>query len=1080
MTGLAPEPTGRYLRALLDVDFTDDQLAIATHPLAPQLVVAGAGSGKTMVMAARVVHAVAFHRLAPGQVLGLTFTNKAAGELAERVRRSLARLPIREADADVDLAADDMPTVATYHSYAAGIVRDHALRVGREPYVALLTEATQWQLALRVVRNAAGPFAHLPWTTPFVARYVIALAGDLSDHLVDPESVRQIDAKVVDDVAGLPKPRKDIREIAEKACSRDELLTLVEAYTAAKEDLDLLDYGDQVALAARIADVAPAVGALERGRFSLVVLDEYQDTGVSQRMLLSRLFGGGHAVTAVGDPNQAIYGWRGASVGNLLRFGSHFPRADASDVAPQPLMTSFRCGGRILGAANAVAGKLRDSAAAQRRPPLPVPGLSPRPGAEDAGDVVVARLATDDDEACWLAEQLAGELARGSAAGEIAVLARRRADFARLHAALVDRDVPVEVVGLGGLLEMPEVADVVAVLSLLVDASANPAAVRLLTGPRWRIGPRDLAALGRRGAHLATWTPDDLSGEPPVTPEGLDAALRHATDAVDPVEVASLLDALESPGSPDAYSDDALARFAALAEELRTLRRLVGQPLVELVTEVIHTTGLDVEIEAEVERVALARAANLAAFVDHAARFTGLEGESDLPAFLAYLSASADAENGLDVGAVSSSDTVKLMTVHKAKGLEWDVVAVPGLVAEVFPSKQGRTPWTRGAHVLPFECRGDSADLPVLAGYRKDDLDAFVAECRADDSDEERRLAYVAFTRARRLLLASGYCWTTSRQSACEASPYLSELRALGAPHVRIDRWCDDPPDGEVNPLRATAAVDVPWPAARDEAAAAVRRAAADRVLGQMSGPATLDFAVGDLVPAGLPAQAAGWAAESALLIDELKRARLAVHEVPLPRRLTASQVVALARDPDELAAALARPVPVRPQQQARRGSRFHRWVEELYGATPLLEPDDLPGAGDADLDDDELSMLQQRFRDAGWAERRPVAVEQPFELVVGGRLVRGRIDAVYPSADGGYDVIDYKTGSVPREFAAASLQLSVYRLAWADLTGVDPSAVDAGFLYVRSGSVKRPDRLLSRTELAELFGDPGVAVSGK
>src|SRR3954469_23079527 len=119
MTQPRPEPSGTYLRELLDVDFTDDQLDIATHELTPQLVVAGAGSGKTMVMAARVVHAVACQGVAPGRILGLTFTNKAAGELAARVRSSLARLPARLSTESGDVEEDDdLPTVSTYHSYA--------------------------------------------------------------------------------------------------------------------------------------------------------------------------------------------------------------------------------------------------------------------------------------------------------------------------------------------------------------------------------------------------------------------------------------------------------------------------------------------------------------------------------------------------------------------------------------------------------------------------------------------------------------------------------------------------------------------------------------------------------------------------------------------------------------------------------------------------------------------------------------------------------------------------------------------------------------------------------------------------
>jgi DNA helicase-2/ATP-dependent DNA helicase PcrA len=1074
---LQPDARGEYLRELLAVDFTDDQLAIATHDLCPQLVVAGAGSGKTMVMAARVVHAVAYQGVTPGRILGLTFTNKAAGELAGRVRSSLAKLPRTQVaspaaadgdtdvDGDVEVAADDLPTVSTYHSYAAGIVRDHALRIGREPFTALLTEATQWQLAMRVVRNATGPFRYLQWTSPWVAGLVIRLAGELAEHLVDADDVRKFDATVVAAVDALPgRVLKDSLKAAEVAHVRDELLTLVDRYRLAKQRLDLLDYGDQVALAAQIARCAPAVARIERARFSLVVLDEYQDTGVSQRLMLSTLFGDGHPVTAVGDPNQAIYGWRGASVGNLLRFGSHFPRADGGTVTAQPLMTSFRCGGRILDAANAVAARIGAGASATRRPPLQVPRLAPRPDAAQDGSVVLARTETDDDEAAWVADRLAAELDSGTPAGEMAVLVRRRADFARLHRALVDRDVPVEVVGLGGLLEMPEVSDVVATLSLLVNPTANAAAVRLLTGPRWRLGIRDLAALGCRAAQLAVWTPSATDAEPAVS-GGLSDALREVTESVDPVDVAALLDAVESPGAPAAYSPEALARLGSFATEVRGLRRLVGQPLVELVSEVVRTIGLDVEIEAESERVAVARAANLAAFVDHAARFTGLEGESDLPAFLAFLEASADADNGLDVGAVSTADTVKLMTVHKAKGLEWDVVAVPGLVADVFPSGQSRRTWTKAAEVLPYPLRGDAVDLPSLADYDRDSLESFKDDCKADFLDEERRLAYVAFTRPRRMLLASGYCWTRTRAGACVPSPYLQELREVGSDAVELDRWCDDPGDDATNPLSALSERDVAWPATPDEKALLRRREAAARVrdllaAGPPVSPGTTVGALGPLT----------WSEEALLVLDELREERIALREVPLPRRLTASQVVALAHDPAALAQSLARPMPMRPEPQARRGSRFHTWVEQLYGAVPLLEPDDLPGAGDESLSDADLTDLQERFLADGWGDRRPVAVEQPFELVVGGRLIRGRIDAIYARDGGGFDVIDFKTGRVPSDFAAASLQLSVYRLAWADLAGVDPEKVAAGFLYVRTGTVKRPDALLSRDELAALL----------
>jgi DNA helicase-2/ATP-dependent DNA helicase PcrA len=673
-----------------------------------------------------------------------------------------------------------------------------------------------------------------------------------------------------------------------------------------------------------------------------------------------------------------------------------------------------------------------------------------------------------DNEAEWVADQIEhAVVVDGVAPGDVAVLCRRRTDFPLLHRALVRRDIPVEVVGLGGLLEMPEVADLVAVLRVLVEPTANAALLRVLTGPRWRIGPRDLAALGRRASGLAYIR--GVGGD--MSPDDVDAALRKATERVDVVDVASLLDVIDIVGADDAdLSAEAVSRLLMLRTELDALRALVGQPIVEVAAEVVRRTGLDVELETEASRVAAARTANLAAFLDHAAQFAGIEGESDLASFLGWLDAAVAAESGLDVGGVSEADTVKLLTVHKAKGLEWDVVAIPGLTSTIFPSSRPRSRWTSNAQVLPYAVRGDADDLPPTPALSTKGLDEFKAACTSDDADEERRLGYVAVTRAAKRVLASGYWWGATRQKPMGPSTLLLQLRELADSGLgEVTTWVDQV-DDERNPMAELTADDVAWPPSYDADALGRRLRGAEMVRAAMSSPDAGEVGAGEVEPADAAA-IRRWDEEADLLIDELRRQRVAVREVVLPRRLTASQVVALHHDPDELAQMLARPVPVRPQPQARRGSRFHKWVEELYGAVPLLEPDDLPGAGDEDVADDELVALQDRFLADGWGERRPVAVEAPFELVVGGRLIRGRIDAVY-ATDDGFDVIDYKTGAVPADFESAALQLSVYRLAWADLRGVDPAQVTAGFLYVRTGLLKRPDRLLSREELAALFAD--------
>ncbi len=1066
-----PGPDGSYLRDLLGLPYTDEQLRIITYPLSPQLVVAGAGSGKTAVMAARVVHLVAWYGVAPAAVLGLTFTNKAAIELAHRVRSALGALGgVHRAPGD-DAPEDDEPTVSTYHAYAARLVADHALRIGREPLTTLLTEAGRWQLALRVVNDAAGPFDALEWKPPTVARYLLDLDAEMAEHLVTPVQVRQCNSALRAQVAAVARPTKDVHGVAAAASSRDELLGLVEEYRRRKRDLDLIDFGDQVALAAEVAIRRPEVGRLERERYGVVVLDEYQDTGVAQRLLLAALYSGnGHPVTAVGDPCQSVYGWRGASVGNLLRFPQHFQGPERAGSAAQFLMTSFRNDGRLLDVANCVSGPLREPREGSRRPHLGVPVLSVVPGRERAGEVRCALHRTVIDEVSWVGAQIERAV-RDEAVepGKVAVLCRRRADFALLHQELASRGLPVEVVGLGGLLEMPEVADVVATLEVLADPTANAALMRLLTGPRWRIGPRDLVALGRRAAALAgnsELPPADVVVDEADAEQGL----RSAARAVDPCDVVSLADALDWLGAADQYSAAALPRLEALAAELSALRPLVRQPVVEAVSGVVRAIGLDVEIEAQPPAIAAARAANMAAFLDHAAHFAGIEGEADLLAFLGFLQAATDAEQGLDIGAVSRTDTVKLLTVHKAKGLEWDVVAVPGLSGDVFPSDRGRSRWTSAARVLPYQLRGDCDDLPADPELTGTGLRAFLDQCKDDDREEERRLAYVAVTRARHRLLASGYLWGLTQVKPKELSPFLAEihqccLRGGGV----VDVWSDAP--GDVNPLTGLM-VDVAWPTPYEPVALAGRRAIAAAV--RVTLAVAAEPGDGGSISAGTD-EVARWSAEAGLLLEELATATAGDRSVRLPRSLTASQVVRLAADPDGLARSLARPMPAKPSGAARRGTRFHSWVEQLFDERPLFEAGVLGGAGDADLPPDEqLVALQQAFARSAYAHIRPHVIEAPFELYLRGWLLRGRIDAVYRTP-GGYDVIDYKTGISPREPAVAALQLAVYRLAWAGIADVPLTEVDAGFLYVRTGEIVRPPDLPDADGLAALLMGEGA-----
>ncbi|MGW3891422.1 ATP-dependent helicase [Micromonospora chokoriensis] len=1090
---------------------TREQAAIIAAPVEPLLVVAGAGSGKTETMAARVVWLVANSYVRPEQILGLTFTRKAAGELAHRVRTRLDQLIRRVGRQGRDPLGDPLagePTVSTYHSYAGRIVTEHGLRAGYEPSTRLLTEASRWQLVDLLVRNYDGDMSEVDRMPSTITDAVLALAGELDEHLVAPDQLAAWTGRFFAEVQSRPgRVYADVRKALTLQQTRLRLLPLVRAYARRKEDFEAMDFADQLARAARVARDHPAVGQIERDRFRVVLLDEYQDTSHAQVVLLNALFGGGHPVTAVGDPCQSIYGWRGASAGTLDRFPAEFARVDGRPAQALGLTTSWRNRPEILRVANALSTPLR--AAGAQVPELrsaltvrePIPHRSP--GGAAGGTVHCAMLSTYADEADWIADSVLaawrGAARMPGAAPEhipvaqrptTAVLVRVRSQIPAIESALRERGLPVEVVGLGGLLDTPEVRDVVCTLRVLADPTDGAALLRLLTGARWRIGPRDLVALHRRARAIAhsrrQVAADDASD---ISPDLLDEA--------------TLVEALADLGPAQAYSAEGFARLRAYGLELALLRYRLDQALPDLIADIERTIGLDVEVAVRAGRdgagdAGLARG-HLDALGDVAARFSGETPGATLSGFLSYLAAAEDEERGLAPGEVEVVEgAVQVVTAHAAKGLEWDVVAVAGLSRGLWPGPvRNSDHWLGGLGVLPFPLRGDADGLPELALDEAADQRAvaravtdFTDAWRAHDEREERRLTYVAVTRPRRLLLCSGYWWGEGTKRPRGPSVFLREVYDAcldGGPGHLIDVWAPEPTPDATNPT-AEVVLRAEWPAdplggrrpALAEAAGLVRRLMTD-------GPSAVAVGAVGAVPAGPLAsveqatepepdpEVARWQREADLLLAEraeLTRLSGAV-EVALPAQLSVTQLVALRRDPAALARTLRRPVPTEPNPYARRGTAFHAWLEQRFGADRLLDLDELPGAADADAAPDEaLVELQERFLASEWADRSPVEVEVPFATVIAGVVVRGRMDAVFARPGGRFDVVDWKTGAQPTGPAAdvAAVQLAVYRLAWAELAGVPVDRVGAAFHYVRHGVTVRPADLLDVAGLTAMI----------
>jgi DNA helicase-2/ATP-dependent DNA helicase PcrA len=497
---------------------------------------------------------------------------------------------------------------------------------------------------------------------------------------------------------------------------------------------------------------------------------------------------------------------------------------------------------------------------------------------------------------------------------------------------------------------------------------------------------------------------------------------------------------------------------------------------------------------------------NLDAFQDAAAGFLRTSQRVDILAFLSWLEAAAAEENGLEAPAADvNREAVQLLTVHASKGLEWDVVFVPGLNAGAFPSDRDSR-WSSGSAALPWPLRGDRADLPQWDLDQPDQkgwLDAekdFKAAVQVHGESEERRLAYVAYTRAKHVLWASSAAWVGARAGRSEMSPFLAELGPLskaadGRPpaaivhrasqdeaslpesspltlETEVANWPYDPLEGPVDPRTGTR---LRLSSGRRDA----MEAAAAKVLAELDN--SRQYSLPALTGAGTPGRdpsegkqltgvARGWAREAALLLERRSR-RSAGRDVHLPGHISASTLVELREDPTAVLGRLRRPVPREPGMSARKGTAFHAWVEEYFGAAGMLDLDEAPGSDEHIDAAYDLDAMVATFKASPWADRSPAFVEVPVETRVGDVVVRGRIDAVFRDADGRWDLVDWKTGRRPSTAAlrTKAVQLAVYRLAWARLKDVPLGEVRAAFFYVADNEVVRPHDLGTAHELEEI-----------
>lgn len=1085
------------LAALLDQPPpTPEQVAVIEAPLAPMLVVAGAGSGKTETMASRVVWLIANAIVEPRQVLGLTFTRKAAHELSARISTRLTALAgaMRAEGLTLppglerghDELVGQRPLVHTYNGFALDLVREHALAVGIDPELTMMSTSASWQLAHSIVEGWDDSL-DLEASPATLTAALLSLTSSIADHLVTPEQLREHLQEIHDHLGGIPLQVEGRRRTTPKAVasvltsleSRLALIPLLERFAQVRADSSALDFADQVSLAARVAREVPAASALARRMHRVVLLDEFQDTSVAQLEMLTDLFGPGHAACAVGDPQQAIYGWRGASAASLAGFATTFATTE-QPVLQRTLSTSWRNDEAVLAVANTLAAPLRAADAG-----LTIPELQARPGAGE-GAAEILEASDERAEARAIADWILARRAEHGTAEDsteepasAAVLVRARRQIPALVDGLEERGLSVHVVGLGGLLHRPEVADVRAVLQCAHDPGRGDALMRLLTGPRFRLGARDLSVLGR-------WR------------DRMGSRLRRAADAPggeDEAETVSLVDAVDDLPPADwtdpsgrSLSTAGRDRLRQIQQILREMRRLLPLPLPDLVTAAVRV--LDVDLTLLASDPASSVLADLEALRDHAAAFDRTAQRGGLGAYLDLLEISEDEEAGLAVSAApehteeeGDAGAVTIVTMHSAKGLEWDLVAVAGLTEGSVPSydlRRAKTDESGRVRVpdngwldklasasVPTALRGDADTLPELAWAEADtqvDAEGLIEEYRFAQGEEslreDRRLMYVSVTRARRRLLLTSAAWRAGLTSARPRSRYLVEIHDLVPEQFRTVQEVP-----EVNPLESERP-QAQWPPPPGEPERLRARAA-----GML-----------EEIPEGTTQEVADPALAEIVrrAIDDLEQ-QAAPPLVHSPPRLSASQVVHQAQDPRGAAIDLLRPLPRRPSPAAARGTAFHAWLESRYDSTALLDLEDVLDLGEDEGPHRDDLALREAFDASQWAHRTPIAVEYPVQTRVGEIAVRGVIDAVFedldsPGSEGpgarGVIIVDWKTGRVPRpaQLRERALQLSLYRLAWHERTGLPLDRIRTVFHFVADDVTHEVQRHPSRERIAEML----------
>ncbi|TSC73159.1 MAG: hypothetical protein G01um101438_182 [Parcubacteria group bacterium Gr01-1014_38] len=899
---------------------TDAQRAAVTHGEGPALVLAGAGTGKTRVLVERIAWLTNHQSVPPQNILALTFTEKASAELEARTDLALPISAFR-------------PWVGTFHGFGEYVLREEAFAIGLDPRFRILSSPEAWLLLKRNLFSLPlSRYRPLGNPTKFV-QALVEFFNQAKDQGTTPEMLE----RHAETVASVD---------AEDSAHWRELAAVYHAYVALQREKGVFDFGDLLLETIRVFQERPAIAQKYRGRFTEILVDEFQDTNATQLHLLELLAGPAGNLFVASDDDQAIFAFRGSNVGNVLQFRERFPKTSL-----MVLTDNFRSPQVLLDAAYRL---IQQNNPYRLEATADISKRLVRQGSAPPGVLVEHRhFATEEEEFAWVAEEILRLVDEGKAYREMAVLARTNAQAGDLASSLLRRDIPHTVSEARGLLARPEVKDALAYLRLLGDPRDASALFRLITHPALGVSTSDRARL--------------LS------------ELRQNPDAVLP-----FLKRPTTSATLATSSRDGLARLVALLERHLTAFRTLRPSTVYL--EFLEHSGILKHAiqESEGHPEVLP---NLQAFLAYIRALEQGMPDGNFLEFLELLDAASDSGQGPPAADLPpEADAVHLLTVHAAKGLEFPIVFVIGATADRYPARGRRRLLELPSELVPASALQGTLDERTMHVL------------------EERRLFYVAMTRAQERFIVTSSTMAAGSKTHRKPSPFIAEAQI---PSVTVTGEPKSPSEQLSLPLR----VATPPERIVDGALSL----SASKIAEYETCPLKYEFHYVLRVPTR-PQHTLAFGNTIHAVLHRVGTAIASGHKPSLLEVLTWFEQHWISEGYES------------PEHEAARKEAGRAALQTYLSAHP------------------ELLMVP------------PLAAEIPFSFLLETTRVTGRIDRIDRTKDHGKVLItDFKTGEGKGKDARSDTQLSIYALAARKALGLEPARLR--FAYVETGEEKETTR---------------------